>query len=493
MDRMGVTEDEPACHPPHFSEDRPAQRGLSVVRKEYFMKRKRIPAAILALALALTMVLPTAAAQPVTYTLTTDIEARINGHPLRSYNIDGYTAVVAEDLRGYGFQVAWNSVARTLTVERSGIPGGGPLTPVTWPEYVKEPLTKPIGSPAEAILPTDIRTYVAGQLVESYSIDGVTLIRIDDLAPYGTVVWDSAARTISLTLGDPLQIQISRLTAALENWKQSGGPASYCVTYPCQDGTLFTAYWTGISHGKMWQMVYVDRLGNSYDLLSFLPPYGYGTAYYVEPRDIQVSDDGIITFVTPIREALETGEIKEWGDTRCTINPQAGQITYFPLTGSVSSWSVQRHAGEGTQDPNALSITVEKQADVSELVLPNVTFPTSEWSIQASLNQNSISINCSSSYLLNPASQSDGFLKAFNALRELGLPDVSKENFSATNTPAQRAAVLGYFRAELNGQPLTGNLWWGRGNNHIDVNFDFDSPLTLSDGDVLTVWMGMPG
>ena len=75
-------------------------------------------------------------------------------------------------------------------------------------------------------------------------------------------------------------------------------------------------------------MTFVDRLGNCFHVASLLPPYGFGASYYLQPRDIQVSDDGIITFVTPIREALDTGETKEWGDTRCTVNPWTAEISY---------------------------------------------------------------------------------------------------------------------------------------------------------------------
>jgi hypothetical protein len=53
-----------------------------------------------------------AAAQPsvgavVGEVLSTDIEAFVNGKRIPSMNVYGSTAVVAEDLRSYGFDVAW--------------------------------------------------------------------------------------------------------------------------------------------------------------------------------------------------------------------------------------------------------------------------------------------------------------------------------------------------------------------------------------------------
>ena len=44
----------------------------------------------------------------VAYTVYTDIIASINDYNIESYNINGYSAVVAEELRNYGFYVEWN-------------------------------------------------------------------------------------------------------------------------------------------------------------------------------------------------------------------------------------------------------------------------------------------------------------------------------------------------------------------------------------------------
>ena len=41
-----------------------------------------------------------------------------------------------------------------------------------------------------------------------------------------------------------------------------------------------------------------------------------------------------------------------------------------------------------------------------------------------------------------------------------------------------------------NGRPVTGVLWWGQGNGHVDLNFDFDGGQILADGDVLEIRMG---
>lgn len=61
---------------------------------------KRLFTAALSAALLLSLALPSSAAgtgRAVDWALYTDITAQINGHPLRSYNVNGSTAVVAED------------------------------------------------------------------------------------------------------------------------------------------------------------------------------------------------------------------------------------------------------------------------------------------------------------------------------------------------------------------------------------------------------------
>lgn len=46
----------------------------------------------------------------------TDIQAYLNGNPIRSYNIDGQTIIICEDLREFGYDVQWDETARTLTI-----------------------------------------------------------------------------------------------------------------------------------------------------------------------------------------------------------------------------------------------------------------------------------------------------------------------------------------------------------------------------------------
>lgn len=127
--------------------------------------------------------------------LNTDIKAYIDGYPIRSYNIDGYTSIVVEDLNQYGFYVAYDNNERTLKID--DVKGNITST------YVHTSNTQPVGSKAMDVYYTDIRTYVkskdtSGYLnAYGYNVDGLTLIRIDNLDEFGNVIWDQNARTIS--------------------------------------------------------------------------------------------------------------------------------------------------------------------------------------------------------------------------------------------------------------------------------------------------------
>ena len=131
----------------------------------------------------------------VGYALTTDIIATINGYPIPSYNVDGYTYIVVEDLRYYGFTVGYSDSSRALSVSRDYNQA-----------WVSKSYTKPyvpasqVGQRAHAILYTDICTYFNGNYTPSYNINGYTIVRFDSLGAYGGVSYNNVKREISLDL-----------------------------------------------------------------------------------------------------------------------------------------------------------------------------------------------------------------------------------------------------------------------------------------------------
>lgn len=131
----------------------------------------------------------------VGYALTTDIVATINGYHIPSYNVDGYTYIVVEDLRYYGFAVNYDNSTRSLSVSRDYSQSWVSKT------YVKPYVSlSSVGNRAHALLYTDIKTYLDGYYTHSYNINGQTIIRFDSLGSYGGVSYDNNKREISLGL-----------------------------------------------------------------------------------------------------------------------------------------------------------------------------------------------------------------------------------------------------------------------------------------------------
>ncbi len=133
----------------------------------------------------------------VNYVLYTDIVTYIDGEAIQSYNIEGYTAIIVEDLESFGFDVEWDNEARILTVVRD------PSETVS-SSYIPEENTHMVGSKASPVYYTDIITYLDGIKVVSYNVGGRTFIYVDDLAALykEAYVWDEGSRTLSLTLSD---------------------------------------------------------------------------------------------------------------------------------------------------------------------------------------------------------------------------------------------------------------------------------------------------
>ncbi len=165
---------------------------------------KKIVTLFLLFSMLATMLLPSTAfaesGDVLGHATYTDISAYINHYPITSYNINGYTAVVAEDLNYYGFEVVWDDVTRTLCITRNYA-----TTEISPAEQVYN-YSSVAGRDSLPYLETDVKTYVSGNLVESFNINGKTCIFMDSLAPYGEVVWVPEIRAIKLWIeGLPMQ------------------------------------------------------------------------------------------------------------------------------------------------------------------------------------------------------------------------------------------------------------------------------------------------
>ena len=121
--------------------------------------------------------------------LHTDIKAFIDDRPIRSFNIDGYTAVMAEDLSEYGFRVVYKNDTRSLYIDE----GNKKVTST----YQHTTNTKPVGSKAMDVYYTDIKTYANGHEIKGYNIDGYTIVFLDDLTAFGKTHWIPEKRVLA--------------------------------------------------------------------------------------------------------------------------------------------------------------------------------------------------------------------------------------------------------------------------------------------------------
>ncbi|MDO5478574.1 MAG: hypothetical protein Q4G23_05355 [Clostridia bacterium] len=159
---------------------------------------KKIMTLLLAFMLLVSCIVNVSAARigdVVNKTVYTDIVAKINGYDIASYNIDGYTVIVAEDLRNYGFNVEWREAERALyiTKNKAAMSVNSSYTAMEIP-------ASQLGKKANDVLYTDIRTYIEGEAVRSYNIGGKTVIYFDELRRYGAVSYNNSERMLSVIL-----------------------------------------------------------------------------------------------------------------------------------------------------------------------------------------------------------------------------------------------------------------------------------------------------
>lgn len=166
------------------------------------MKRSIKLATLLASVAAIAIGTTVNASNVVGKTVYTDIIASINDYIIESYNINGYTGVVAEDLRNYGFNVEWKPEEFALYITRAN-------TNVVQSTYIAPKIPKSkIGTKASDLYRTDVKTYINGNLVTGYNINGKTIVHFDDLGVFGEINYDNTSRRLDIEI-DGLNYKIS--------------------------------------------------------------------------------------------------------------------------------------------------------------------------------------------------------------------------------------------------------------------------------------------
>ncbi|WP_312070359.1 YHYH domain-containing protein [Anaerotignum propionicum] len=123
-------------------------------------------------------------------TSLTNINAFINDTFIPSVNYNSLTYIIAEDLQSYGFDVVWNGNDRALKIKRNE-------------GKTFKSISTSNSNESYEILSTDIKTYIYDDnkqsytLVESYNIDGKTIIKFAEI---GDSTWDSSSRSASVNV-----------------------------------------------------------------------------------------------------------------------------------------------------------------------------------------------------------------------------------------------------------------------------------------------------
>ena len=257
-------------------------------------------------------------------------------------------------------------------------------------------------------------------------------------------------------------------------------------TYECPTGTLLLTKYTGTPHGTETDMLFIHKSGEKLHIAGLLPDYPLKSSSF-NPREIHIDEFGErLTFVTNILEAVDTGDpnlsAKEWGDTLCVVDLRNGKmLSMQPLDQKLTEWRVVCDA-KAAERGESLSLTIARAgSDVSAV---EESYPGEGMSV--AFDASGVRIIHVAALLSGPDFERSAYRTAYDVLRAMGLPDTVTGD-GTDNTPEQREVARRFFQVALNGTPVGGSLWWSRGNNHVDLNFTFDEPLALADGDLVTL------
>lgn len=304
-----------------------------------------------------------------------------------------------------------------------------------------------------------------------------------------------------LAVQGPMERVLEKAERQMAVW---GTPSYEFTRYPGLKGTLYVGVYLGTPHGSSTNMVFVYEDGRELNIRALLPR-GYRLSDYLSPTEIQFDETGEkLIFITPVEEGIPNEnpgpdnpslwlETKDWGPTRCTVNLVSGTTESMePLTPvDLPEWSVTYRPDDPLTPTADLSMTLRNDGEAAgeRPYIDGGGFPSSYMYVDA--HQGGIRVY-NEAGLFDEDFDDSEYGKAYHALIDLKLPDITHDNFSPVNTREQREQAGQYFQVLLNGVPVSGDLWWSQGNNHKDLNFTFDQPVALKYGDTLTLRLGMP-
>ena len=158
-------------------------------------------------------------------TFPTDIRAYINGCEIPACNIDGSIVVFVSDLRGYGFQTAYDDAKRESHVQVK------PYKPAMQETETGNFHGIYTGSKSMGVYATDITVSLNGTPTVSFNVEGNMAIPMRALQCFGTYWYDDRTRSSHLTLpGYPIQEkQAADKAEALSTMTYRNSPLGYPV------------------------------------------------------------------------------------------------------------------------------------------------------------------------------------------------------------------------------------------------------------------------
>lgn len=213
----------------------------------------------------------------------TDIVTYINNQPIESFNINWETAVIVEDLAKYGFNVVWDPTPgnRQLRVTRA-------YDKAFQNTFRPTASTHPNGTHAFDVLYTDIVTYFDGHKVDSFNVNGRTIVYVNDINKYygQTYSYNDGTRTLSLTLksGSAAPAPAPAPTSGSESYKWSYDYAISDVSTTLNNGFSFSMKSTGANRFRL------SSSDGAYKAVSNLNISGTGVTFTI-PKATNVIGD----------------------------------------------------------------------------------------------------------------------------------------------------------------------------------------------------------
>ena len=156
-----------------------------------------------------------------------------------------------------------------------------------------------------------------------------------------------------------------------------------------------------------------------------------------------------------------------------------------PLAQGLTDWSLTLLPDAQSDTGDGVSISIARTG--AEVYAVSEKYPSVNMNV--AWNANGITVVHRAAMFLEEGSMETDYGKTYQKLRQIGLPDTTAGN-DITSSPELRDAVREYITIWHNDRIITGDVWWSRGNNHMDLNITFDQPMQLLDGDTAELVIG---